>query len=76
MDGALPERRNVRLFGFFAGESVGLLGGCRRAAGVSSVFLSVDQLQENVEHEVASEDANREKNGEGHGGLARANLRA
>jgi hypothetical protein len=35
----------------------------KEKALVSSVLFAVDQLEENVEHEVASEDANRQKNG-------------
>jgi hypothetical protein len=62
----MGEGRDLRFLAS-AGESEGLLGGCGRAAGDFSALLTVNQLEEKVEQEVAAKDANRQKNCEGHG---------
>ena len=72
----LGEGKDVRFFGCSVGKSERLLGGCRRAAGDFSALLAVDPLEEDIEQEVAAKDANRQKNREGHGGLARAGVNA
>jgi hypothetical protein len=76
MDRVVREREYICLLDFNGGDGTGLLGGCGRAARDFSVLLAVDPLEEDIEQEVAAKDANRQKNCEGHGGLARANVNA
>ena len=54
------------------GRGCGVIRRVLAGGGDFSALLAVNQLEEKVEQEVAAKDANRQKNCEGHGGLARA----
>ena len=49
-----------------------LLATCGVAAGVVSVLLAVDPLEQDIEQEVTAENAKREEHGKRHENLTRA----
>jgi hypothetical protein len=76
LHGALMKRQYPGSFVVIAGEGAAFLGAGGRAAGMVSVLFAVDPLEEDIEKEVATKDANRQKNCEGHDGLTWADVNA
>jgi hypothetical protein len=73
LDGALKKRDYARLWGFF-GEGVVVLAARGRTAGVVPVLFAIDPLEQDIKQEVTSKNANRQKYGNRHGGLTRADV--
>jgi hypothetical protein len=66
----LRKREYARLADFFGGE-----GGASRAAGVFSVLFAVYPLEQDIEQEVTSEDAKRQKYRKRHRDLTRTGVK-
>jgi hypothetical protein len=66
----LTKRDHARVIGLFNGEGAAFLA-CY-AAGIVSVLLAVDPLEQDVKQEVTTKNAERKKHRERHWNLARA----
>jgi hypothetical protein len=71
MHGALRKGEDAWPSGFLGGEGAASLAAFGRAAGVFSVLLTVYPLKQDIQQEVRSKNAKRQKHRERHGDLTR-----
>jgi len=71
----LRKREYARLSDFLVGEGAAFLAAGGHAAGVFSVLFAVYPLKQNIEQEVTSEDAKRQKYRKRHRDLTRTGVK-
>jgi hypothetical protein len=74
LDRALRKGENARLFDLFGGEGLAFFPAGGHAAGMVSTLFTVDPLEQDVEQEVAAENAKREEHGNRHRSLTRTGV--
>jgi hypothetical protein len=72
----LRKREYARLSDFLVGEGAVFLAAGGHAAGVFSVLFAVYPLEQDIEQEVTSEDAKRQKHCKGHTDLTGTGMNA
>ncbi len=76
MHRVLRKREYARLADFFGGKGGAFLAAGGHTAGVFSVLFAVYPLKQNIEQEVTSEDAKRQKHTKRHMDLTRTGMNA